>query len=105
VGFRGEEGPVKKSLQQVVAEYGTVAVAVYFSIFVLVLAGAWLGVRLGWEPRTMTANVGTFTAAYLATKLTQPARIAATLVLTPFVARLHGRVFRRRVAPGPDAGG
>jgi hypothetical protein len=42
--------------------------------------------------------VGTFAAAYIATKLTQPLRIGATLVITPFIARLYERMRGRRPA-------
>jgi hypothetical protein len=82
---------VRKTLKQIASEYGGVAVAVYLVIFALVLLGTWAAIHLGWNPRGVRGGVGTFTAAYLATKLTQPLRIAATLALTPVVARVLGR--------------
>jgi hypothetical protein len=86
---------VRRTLQHILAEYGTIAVVVYLSIFFLVLLGAWGAIHLGWQPTSVTANVGSFTAAYLATKLTQPLRIATTLAVTPLVARVYGRVAAR----------
>lgn len=84
--------PVKKTVQKLLAEYGTVAVVVYFVIFFAVLGGFWLAIRLGWQPTSAAGSVGTFAAAYIATKLTQPLRIAATVVVTPFIAKLYERV-------------
>ena len=54
--------------------------------------------------------MGQLPAAYIATKLTQPLRIAATLALTPVVARVYERMrpsaarVREGVAPasGPS---
>jgi hypothetical protein len=38
------------------------------------------------------ANLGAWTAAYIFTKLLQPVRIGATLLLTPLIVRLYERV-------------
>jgi uncharacterized protein FAM210 len=89
---------VKKTVQHLLAEYGTVAVIVYFVIFFAVLGGFWLAIRLGWRPSSAAGSVGSFAAAYIATKLTQPLRIGATLVITPFIAKLYERVRGRRPA-------
>jgi hypothetical protein len=86
---------VRKTLKSILAEYGPIAVVVYLTIFFAVLLTAWGAIHLGWQPSSLTANVGTFTAAYLATKLTQPARIASTLALTPIVAKVYSRFTRR----------
>lgn len=87
---------MKKTVQNLLAEYGTVAVVVYFTIFFATLAGFWLAIRLGWRPSSAAGSVGTWAAAYIATKLTQPIRIAATLLITPFVAKLYERIRGRR---------
>jgi hypothetical protein len=78
---------VRKTIRNLLAEYGAVAVVVYFAIFFAVLFAFWGAIRLGWHPASVTGNVGAFTAAYLATKVTQPLRNAATLALTPLAAR------------------
>ena len=96
----------RAKLERLLAEYGPVALAVYFTIFLLVLAGAWTAIHLGWRPESASGSVGALTAAYLATKVTQPLRIAATLALTPLVAHLHRRFTRRRppetIHPPPE---
>jgi hypothetical protein len=90
---------VRRTFKQILAEYGTTALVVYLVIFAVVLVAFWLGIRLGWRPESAVGSVGAFTAAYLATKVTQPLRIAATLLLTPFVAR----VWERMTRPSPSA--
>jgi hypothetical protein len=95
---------MRKTLKHILAEYGAVAVVVYLVIFTLVLFGFWAAIRLGWRSDAVGAHVGAFTAAYLATKVTQPLRIGATLLLTPAVARLYERVVARvRPRRGDDA--
>lgn len=84
-----------RPFKEVLAEYGPIALGVYFAIFFLVLGGAWAAIAFGWQPRGAAAGVGTFAAAYIFTKLTQPVRIAATLALTPIVARLRPDASRK----------
>lgn len=95
---------MRVNLKQLLAEYGRVAIAVYLVIFAATLLGSWMAIRLGWRPGGVAGNAGTLAAAYLATKLTQPLRIAATVVLTPVVAKVHERVARGR-ARRVDGGG
>lgn len=83
---------MRKSLKQVMAEYGRVALVVYLVIFAAVLVGSWAAIRLGWSPSGTAGSAGTLAAAYVFTKLTQPLRIAATLALTPVVAKVHARL-------------
>lgn len=83
---------LRRTFKEILAEYGTVALVVYLAIFVAVLAGSWAAIQFGWRPSSASGNVGAFTAAYIATKLTQPLRIAATLALTPFAAKLYERI-------------
>jgi hypothetical protein len=83
---------VKKTVQTLLAEYGTVAVVVYFVIFFGVLFGFWLAIRFGWRSTSAVGAAGTWAAAYVATKLTQPIRIAATLMVTPVVAKVYARL-------------
>lgn len=87
--------PVRKTIQHLLAEYGAVAVVIYFTIFFAVLFGFWAAIRMGWRPTSVGGSAGAFTAAYIATKLTQPLRIGATVLLTPLVARLYERVTGR----------
>ena len=83
---------MKATLKNVLAEYGAVALVLYLVIFGLVLGASYLAIRAGWAPESAAGKTGTFVAAYVVTKLTQPFRLAGTSVLTPFVAKLYERV-------------
>ena len=85
-----------RRFKDILVEYGVVALVVHYVIFAAVLVGAYVAMRSGWQPTGRVASVGTWAAAYVVTKITQPVRIAVTLVVTPFVARLYERVTGRR---------
>lgn len=85
-------------LKQLLADYGPVAAVIYFTLFFGVLIGIYLAINAGWTPEGIAGNAGAWTAAYLATKLTQPLRIGATLVLTPLVGRFWPRGSKREPA-------
>ncbi len=82
---------MKKTLREILTEYGAIAVGVYLVLFSVVLVGAWAGIRLGWAPGGVMGNAGAWTAAYIVTKITQPLRIAATVVITTFIGKLWKR--------------
>lgn len=82
---------MRRTLKEIFAEYGAIAVAVYLALFTLVLVGAYFAIQLGWTPGSGAGKAGAWTAAYIITKITQPLRIAATVVLTGFVGRLWRR--------------
>lgn len=82
---------LKERFEALIAEYGKFVVSLYFGIFFLTWTGFAFAIQNGFEVESAGAGVGTWAAAYVATKLTQPIRIGATLVLTPIVARLFGR--------------
>ena len=73
-------------------EYGVIALIVHYVIFAIVIVGFYLAIRSGWQSSSTAGSVGTWGAAYIAAKITQPLRIVATLAVTPFVARLYERV-------------
>jgi hypothetical protein len=83
-------------------EYGVIALIVHYVIFALVIVAFWAAIRAGWEPTSAAGSVGTWTAAYVATKVTQPLRIVATLAVTPFIAKLYERVRGRTAGAGVD---
>jgi hypothetical protein len=91
--------PLKERLQKHLAEYGSVAIWVYFGIFAIVLVGFATAIKMGVEVESAAGTAGTWGAAWLATKLTQPLRILATFVVTPFVVR----VLRRGKRPPSQA--
>jgi len=77
---------MRTRLQDLFAEYGRVAIATYLVIFVVVLSSFAAGIVFGMDVDGAAGGAGTLAAAWVATKVTQPARIAATVVLTPIVA-------------------
>lgn len=90
----------KEHLKRMFAEWGALVLWVYFGIFGVVLFGFVLAIKFGFGVESTAGELGTLGAAYLATKLTQPLRIAATLVLTPALAALIRR-FRKRTGESP----
>jgi len=83
--------------RDLVVEYGVIAIVVHYVIFALVIVGFWAAIRAGWRPTGAAESVGTWTAAYVATKVTQPLRIIATIAVTPFIARIYERVTGRAI--------
>lgn len=83
---------MRKKLKEVLAEYGTTALILYLVIFAIVLGTSYFAIRSGWAPESAAGKTGTFAAAYIVTKLTQPFRIAGTVALTPVVARVYERM-------------
>lgn len=83
---------MRKTLKQVLTDYGPIALGLYLVIFAIVLGVSYLAIRSGWAPESTVGKTGTFAAAYIVTKLTQPFRIAGTVVLTPLIARMYERV-------------
>jgi hypothetical protein len=67
-------------------------------IFATTIAGFAFAIGSGFQVEGAAATAGTWGAAYLATKLTQPIRIGATLALTPLVARVVRRKKREPAA-------
>jgi 4-amino-4-deoxy-L-arabinose transferase-like glycosyltransferase len=79
---------MRKTLKNILAEYGMIAVVVYLSLFTIVFVGSYFAIRLGWTPGSTVGQAGAWTAAYLVTKIAQPLRIAATVLITTFVGRI-----------------
>ncbi|MEO5589920.1 MAG: hypothetical protein ABIS03_10070 [Gemmatimonadaceae bacterium] len=78
---------MRKTLKNILNEYGPIAVVVYLSLFAVVLFGAYFAIRLGWTPADAASQVGAWTAAYIVTKLTQPLRIAGTVLITTLIGK------------------
>ena len=93
---------LKERFQKLLAESGRVVLFVYFGIFALVFAGFAIAIRAGMHVDSATGEMGTIGAAYVATKLTQPIRILATLVITPIVAKVMER-FSKKPPESPPA--
>lgn len=82
--------------RELILEYGIIALIVHYVIFAVVIVGFWFAIRAGWQPTSAAGTAGSWGAAYIAAKITQPLRIIATLAITPFVARLYERLTGRR---------
>ncbi len=91
----GPKPTSRERFNALLAEWGPLLVVVYFSIFALVLVGFALAIKAGFGVEGTAGTLGTWGAAYVATKLTQPLRIAATFVITPVLGTLLKR-FRRQ---------
>ena len=81
--------------RDLVLEYGLIALVVHYVIFAIVIVGFWAAIRNGWQPTSAAGSVGTWGAAYIAAKITQPLRIIATIAVTPFIARAYERITGR----------
>ena len=92
---------MRKTLRQFAVEYGTLFIVIYLAIFTAVWVGFWAAIKFGWSDDSTAANVGAWTAAYLATKLTQPLRIIASVAITPPIAKLWERVMKRPAPSSP----
>jgi 4-amino-4-deoxy-L-arabinose transferase-like glycosyltransferase len=94
---------MRKTLKNVLAEYGAIAVVVYLALFALVLVGSYFAIRLGWTPGSVAGQAGAWTAAYLVTKIAQPLRNAATVLITTFVGRLWENRKESRASDAPSS--
>ncbi len=83
---------LKDRLQEHIAEYGKLALVIFLSMGALTLVGFYIAIKAGIDIGEGTSQTaGTLVAAWVATKLTMPIRIGATLVLTPILAKLLRR--------------
>ncbi len=94
---------MRQRLKDHFAEYGSIALVVYFSIFFMTWIGFTIAIRAGAEVEGAAEQTGSIGAAYVATKLTQPLRILATLAVTPFAAMIWYRVRGRKPPVKADA--
>jgi hypothetical protein len=89
-------GRMSERLKAHFAEYGTIAIIVYFSIFFATLAGFAIAIGSGVEADGVAGDSGVLFGAWLATKATQPLRILATLATTPVIAAIWLRIRGRK---------
>ena len=85
-----------------IVEYGLIALIVHYVIFAVVIIGFWAAIRAGYQTESAAGGAGTWAAAYIAAKVTQPLRIIATLAVTPLIAKLYERVSGRAARAGVD---
>lgn len=94
----------REKLKSLLAEYGNVAIGTYLVIWVLTLIGMASAISLGWKVESAGSGVGLAGAAWLATKATQPLRIAGTLAATPLVAAVIRKLKRSDPPQTPSSG-
>ena len=87
-------------MKNLLAEYGRLALYTYLALFGVVLVGFAGAIHLGVHTQSTAGKAGLWGAAWLATKITQPLRILATVALTPLVAQ----VLKWRKKPIPANG-
>jgi len=92
----------KDRFQSLLAEWGPLFVVVWFGLFAIVLMGFVLAIKFGFKSESTAGEMGILGAAYIATQLTKPLRIAATVIITPALGAFLKR-FRR--SKEPHAGG
>jgi len=78
----------KLRFEKLKEDYGKIAIWTYLGLFVSVWSGFFVAIKLGYSVEGDDGTGGIFLTSWLATKVTQPARIAATVVLTPIVAKV-----------------
>ena len=93
----------RQRLKTLLAEYGRLALYTYLVLFVVVLVGFAGAIHLGVHTESVAGKAGLWGAAWLATKVTQPLRILATVALTPLVAQVLKR--RKKVVPVDETAG
>jgi len=101
---------VKLTWRERLQEYGSIGLVTYFVVFALTVVGFYVAISAGIEIEGVVGESSTWFAAWVATKVTQPIRIAVVLALTPLVAavwhRLRGRplggVPKPESLPGPE---
>jgi len=79
---------IKVRFAEVKREYGKIAIATYLVIFFTVLGAFAVAIKMGYSVEGASGTSGVLLGAWVATKVTQPIRIAATIGLTPLVARV-----------------
>lgn len=82
-------------------EYGSIGIVTYFVVFGLTIVGFFIAISAGYEVDGVVGQSSTWFAAWLATKVTQPIRIAVVLALTPIVAAAWHRIRPKTTVPSP----
>ena len=84
---------MNSKVQNLFSKYGRIGLSVYFIIFFMTLLGFWGLLTAGFDIRTWSffselGDIGALGLAYAATKITQPIRIALTLLITPLIDKI-----------------
>jgi hypothetical protein len=71
-----------------VVEYGPLAIVLNFALFFVTVGGFFVAFQLGFRAESTGATAGTLAAAYAASQVVKPFRLAAVFALTPLVGRM-----------------
>ncbi len=108
---------VREKLNNLIVEYGVIGLVVYLTSTALVYLGFWLALLAGWDDNVVEAlaalvrSVGIdmatpsgaagafafWSTGYFVAKVTQPFRIAGTILVTPFLVRTYERITGKRL--------
>jgi hypothetical protein len=73
-------------IQDLIEEYGKVALVIYLVLWAAVVISTLAAISLGYTGEKVSGVWAMFVASWVAAKVTQIPRIAATVALTPLVA-------------------
>jgi hypothetical protein len=93
--------PAKLGWRERLQEYGSIGIVTYFVVFGLTIVGFFIAISAGYEVEGVVGQSSTWFAAWLATKVTQPLRIAVVLALTPIVAAAWHKIRPKAIATVP----
>jgi hypothetical protein len=94
----GDKPSTSDRFKALIAEWGMLFFVVWFGLFAVVLVGFAVAIKFGFRVESSAGTWGTWGAAWVATQLTKPLRLGATLVITPALGALLKRLRRRRSA-------
>ena len=81
----------KARFEELQREYGKIALITYLVLWAAVIGGFAAATVLGFEVDGVDNAGGILFGSWVAAKVTQPFRIAATIALTPVVAKMLGK--------------
>lgn len=105
-GAAASDGAPPSRLQQLLVEYGVIAVVVLLTLSALSYVGFAVAFMIGFEVEGVGETAGAFGAAAAGWALTKPIRIPVALALTPVVAaiwhKIRGRSPKAEAEPAAD---
>lgn len=81
----------QEQFKSLLSKFGKLGLIIYLTLFAVVMVGFVFAIQMGFRTESTAGKAGVWGAAWLATKVTQPLRILATLALTPIVAHVLKR--------------
>ncbi|MEL6338367.1 MAG: hypothetical protein AAFP04_01480 [Myxococcota bacterium] len=82
---------MKEKLSKLLAEYGVIAVVLWYAVFALTWVGFASAIKAGVSVESAAGTAGVWAGAYLATQVTKPIRLLVVFGLTPVIGRIVKR--------------